>query len=343
MHSESPVSYGIRKMAVVIYDSYSGNDGHRLEYYDLFDVLLGATRTDSLWSALVTRKPVLVGALEASSALPKYAFLAVVRTILGRPTAALLFRPLPTLLGTGVRAKVKRLILRFVSKFTKGQTLTILPFSLEPRFEEIATSWIYDPQFWDWQFPAAVRFPIEGKLTERLHREALGRRICVAFGRQDIDKGFDRFVELFQERSDVRMEWLFAFGGKVDARLKEQLLQFQALGGAGTERFVTSPELFEFYSCADLVWCAYHPNYDQASGIFGRAMQLGIPVVVRSGSLIHRFCMAECIAHIAYDGDPRSFPLEQLPQKQDIAEAIERARRHFEQSLQQLKAALGIP
>src|ERR1700685_4165033 len=37
---------------------------------------------------------------------------------------------------------------------------------------------------------------------------------------------------------------------------------------------------------ADLVWSCYAPDYNQSSGIHGRAVQLGIPVVVRRGSYI---------------------------------------------------------
>ena len=37
---------------------------------------------------------------------------------------------------------------------------------------------------------------------------------------------------------------------------------------------------------ADLLWCCYNPIYDQSSGIFGRAIQIGRPTIVRKGSCL---------------------------------------------------------
>ncbi len=37
--------------------------------------------------------------------------------------------------------------------------------------------------------------------------------------------------------------------------------------------------------------------------MFGRAIQLGLPVLVRTGSLIHRLCLSESIPHIARGSD----------------------------------------
>ena len=53
------------------------------------------------------------------------------------------------------------------------------------------------------------------------------------------------------------------------------------------DRLLTDGEMMSLYACADVVWSCYSPEYDQASGIFGRAVQHGVPTVVRVGSNLH--------------------------------------------------------
>ncbi len=60
-------------------------------------------------------------------------------------------------------------------------------------------------------------------------------------------------------------------------------------GGLLIDRRLDDAELESLYVVSDVIWSCYAPEYDQASGIFGRALQLGVPVIVRRGSLLHRF------------------------------------------------------
>jgi hypothetical protein len=328
--------------SVILFDSHQGNDGHRAEYYALLSRLIGARRTASLAKAMFGREPVLVGALEASGALLRYAVLALVRAALGRRTAALLFRPLPALAATDFKLRFKRSLLGWIRRMRTAQTLTILPFSLEPGFARIASGWIYDPQFWDLHYPEAAPDHHKGSLATELRERAGMRRICCAIGRQDKDKGFDQFVAVYCQRPDLRESWLFAVGGTVDPALDSDAEALVAAGGMVLPRFIKQDELLDLYASADLIWCSYDPNYDQASGIFGRAKQLGIPVVVRTGSLIHRYCRNQALPHLAYSGDPSSLDLTAIPTKADPSEAARRARAEGRESLQRLKVALGL-
>ena len=328
--------------SVILYDSYEGNDGHRAEYYALLSRLIGARRTASLAQALFGREPVLIGALEASGALCSYAVLAFFRAALGRRTAALLFRPLPTLAAADFKLRFKRSLLGWIRRLHAGETLTILPFDLESGFARIASSWIYDPQFWDLHFPEAAPDHRKGPLAAELRERAGMRRICCAIGRQDKAKGFDQFVALYCQRPDLRESWLFAVGGTVDPALDADCNAFLEAGGMVLPRFVKHDELLDLYASADLIWCSYDPDYDQASGIFGRAKQFGIPVLVRTGSLIHRYCRNQTLPHLAYSGNPAGFDLAAIPASIDPPEAARRARAEGRESLHRLKAALGL-
>ena len=57
--------------------------------------------------------------------------------------------------------------------------------------------------------------------------------------------------------------------------------------------------MLALYSIADLAWCFYSPEYDQASGILGRALQFSVTPVVRKGSVSEWFCASERMPHIA--------------------------------------------
>ena len=75
--------------------------------------------------AVFSRRPVLVPMVEESFFI--YAATAVIRSLMGRSTAGLLFRPLPALYGKGVRLKAKYLLLALLRRFPRITTLTILP------------------------------------------------------------------------------------------------------------------------------------------------------------------------------------------------------------------------
>lgn len=276
--------------------------GHRASYLELFGQLVDGVRTTSLWRMLLARQPLLFLTLEGS--FGKYSFLAPMRALLGRRTVGLLLRPGPALRGTSFRLRTKRFLLKMLRRIPYVQTLTILPFSVEPRFSEIANGWIYDPQLWDLDDDTRTRVQTGGtELAASIRMAATKRRICVAIGTQHMKKGYDRFVQLYSASQGLRRRMLFASGGKVSEELSLFAKKFEDLGGYSLNRFITHEELLDFYAAADIVWCAYNPGYDQASGIFGRAVQLGLPVIVRRDSYLHRLSNTSGIEHIAIGDD----------------------------------------
>lgn len=328
--------------AVIIYDNYPGDDGHRGEYYALMARLIGSTRTSSLKTALFARQPVLDGAIEAS--VWSYVALCMLRSLMGRRTAGILFRPLPLIEGKLLRLRIKRFLLRLVRNLPGVATLTILPFELEPGFARFATGWMHDPQYWDLHYPQPIEAGrSEGELATAIRAAAGGRAVVAAIGRQDRAKGFDMFCSLYAARADLRDSCLFAFGGGVaEDQVGERLRAFEDAGGLSRARFISHDELLDLYATADAVWCCYDVNYDQASGVFGRAIQLGLPVIVRKGSLLERTCVIEGLPHLAYDGNPASFDITALPARQEPAVAAARARDWGKDSVTALRAFLGL-
>jgi hypothetical protein len=124
--------------------------------------------------------------------------------------------------------------------------------------------------------------------------EAAGqRRIVVALGRQDSSKGFELFSEAYSKSEEIQRNYIFVCAGSIHENMRQNIECLQATGAFVENREISDRELFELYNVADIIWCLYLPEYDQASGIFGRALQFGKLPLIRTGSLTHRFCETE--------------------------------------------------
>lgn len=326
---------------ITLYNTSKTDEGHRAPYILFLSKLFELRTTNSIFEALSSNYPVLIPMIEDSPA--RYFFVAISRALFGKRTAGFLFRPGPTIEHRSIRLLAKYYILRMMRRLSRVSTITIVPFSVEPRFATIATAWVNDPQLWDLDdSQISSRDQNSSDIGMSVSRTAAGRHVCVAIGRQDADKGFDLFTEIYTQNSELRQTTLFAFGGRVSSKLAAHLANFIAAGGHGYNRFITDTELLDLYSSADLVWCAYSSDYDQASGVFGRAIQLGIPVVVRRNSLIHRQCDLEKIRHIAIDNSSDWHMLSSPPKREPIRFALERAIRTRSENIARLNNALGI-
>jgi hypothetical protein len=296
-------------------------DGHRASYVSFTGKLLGGHRTNML-GLMFSSSPVMFLMIEESFSL--YVISSIWRSLFGWRTVGLLFRPKPALYGASVRLQLKRGLLKILRRIPSVKTLSIVPATLDSRISEIADDWLYDFQLWDMgdveidQFHGFSSGGVAGEAGElfsQLLKSAAGRKLLVAVGTQDRSKGFDEFAE-FCVSPGVRDNWLCASGGKVQENCQSYKSQVEAAGGYVLDRFISNDELLALYAASSVVWCAYSESYDQASGILGRAVQFGIPVIVRAGSYSHRFCQVEGIAHLAFDGQAGSLSdvIAELPQ-----------------------------
>lgn len=254
-----------------------------------------------------------------------YFIAAIIRAVQGKKTVGLLFRPKPAVEAKNFKLAIKKNMLNLLRKIESVSTLTIVPFYLNPKFTEIADDWIYDFQLWD--LTDKQREEVEkyrnNKELMTLNNVTTEKATLVAIGRQDEDKGFDKFVEFYNVRSN---EFNAVFGGKVTKELTSILTQFEVMGGISNNRFVTDSEVLQLYAMADFVWCVYSETYDQASGILGRAAQLGIPVIVRENSLMQQFCEQEGITYYLVDN------LEAVNKNAECIPAVDFSR-HSRQTL----------
>jgi len=182
------------------------------------------------------------------------------------------------------------MLFRILKKVPRLKVLTILPFDLEPHYAQVAHEGVHDPQFWDLMDGNRLENPPETELSREIESVAAGRKVVVYLGRIDLIKGFGFLSGIMAHDPDIDQGTLFVAAGRLLPDSKAAAADFVGRGrGYLIGEVIGDDELESLYGVADLVWCCYAPEYDQASGIFGRAMQYGVPVLVREGSVIARF------------------------------------------------------
>lgn len=259
--------------------------GHRESYQRLFCDLLGLTpSTGSAWRrfrSLVAAPYVLFATLDGEDVA--FLTVALIRAALGRPTVAFFLRPQGCFAGT-LKALAKRMLFRAMKQVRSVRILTILPFDMDPRYAEVADDWIYDPQLWDLWVDGPPVLP-DTDLSRRVEIARQGRKVMIFIGGVNLRKGFDSFVDTAEAEGETT---LFVSAGRVSPECAHHAVRLRELRMMVEDRFVTDDEILSLYKVADLAWCRYSPEYDQASGVFGRALQTGVEPVVREGSLLHR-------------------------------------------------------
>lgn len=314
---------------------YSGAEtGRRPSYFRTLERLFGARRA-GLLDILFSRAPVLFLMIEEAFLL--FVVVGLLRALTGRRTAGLLLQPMPMVLSPNLSYRWRRAGLQWLKRFRAIQVLTILPFSVFPKFSTIASGWIYDFQLWDLTDE-------EREAVELLRRERHpgDRLVVTAIGTQSRRKGFDLFANTYAGFAALRARFLFISCGRVVPAVAGHATVFRAAGGVAVNRSVSDAELLGAYAASDAVWCLYPPVGDSASGILGRAAQFGIPVVVRHGSLAHRLCIVENIQHVAATADGVASRLDGFLPPRDEARGRLAALRFAEHSEAALRAALGL-
>lgn len=259
------------------------NDGHRPSYNEVLSAAL-AKEGIALESNASSSDTDFFPMLDDN----KTAFfrMALLNSISRRRTVALFFRPMECFLRTSVKYRIKNLLFRTLRLLPNIQIITILPFSVEKRFATVAHNWINDPQFWDLRYLSAGGSAGSGPLSLEVRRRVQGRTVIAAMGAQNKIKGFEYFARIWLQHPELRKRYLFVAAGNVSEDCQSIAEEFAKADGLLFDRFVSDSELLELYHAADHIWSCYAPNYNQSSGIFGRAFQLAKPSIVREGSLL---------------------------------------------------------
>jgi len=275
---------------MVNFDFYSMSEsGHRLEYIKFSKVELGGARVFG-WDLLITKNPLLFLMVEESFFL--YILVALIRSLFGRRTVGLVFRGRECVQRSSLRLKVKYLVMRMLKRINNIRSISIVPFFVVPEIKNICDDWIYDFQFWDKGFlESLVEVAEVNKTVKSIEAQAKGRKVVCAIGKQDKSKGFDQFVRMYLSSETLREKYLFVSGGKVNDIDESLVKDFVESGGLLINKRISDSELVALYKAANVIWACYSPEYDQSSGVLGRALQYEKSVIVREGSIAEKLAI----------------------------------------------------
>lgn len=257
--------------------------GHHEAYQrflgDLFGLAPSTGKMDvARFRALVAAPHVLFASLDDD--VGGFVAVSLARALLGRHTAGLFLHPADCT-QPGMKGRIKAALFGMLRRVPRLSVLSILPFDLLPQTQNYVSGWIHDPQLWDQiDDPIAPDAEFVRMLTDR----AAGRKILAYLGWATAEKDFPHLARILATSPHLADNILPVAVGRVAPACRSAADGFVAAGGMLIDRFVSDAEISAAYDCADLIWVCYAPGYEQASGIFGRAVQLGRPVVIRQDS-----------------------------------------------------------
>lgn len=262
-------------------------DGHRRDYFRVLRRVLGGR---VIWGSIKNRWRVLLLARKlvcstCDDYLPSFFVLAILRALSGRPTIGLSVRSETIFQRFGMVQKIKGGMLKLLKRVPNIDVVTFMPYWVEPRLERYTAGWMYDLQYWDIPWLDLSSSESMTHLDDEVSSKASGRRIVATVGHQRRVKGIEYFMSLYDQAA-VREQFLFVCIGPnwdIDKALVERFVQ---AGGMFIDKHLRDDEVLCVYKWADIIWACYRPDYDQSSGVFGRAVQLQKPTVVRKGSYL---------------------------------------------------------
>jgi hypothetical protein len=272
--------------------------GHRQSYLDTFSRVFGLEPVSGPMNTVVLRRLVAADCLLFATLdenMLGFPAVAAIRSILGRPTVGIFLRPQTCFQTERWYHPVKRYAFRLLRRLPGLTIATITPFTVEPRYAEVAHVGVADPQYWDLQGESGSPHGEHTNLSDDVVKRARGRRILCVLGGLSTDKGLPFLTETLERSTSIADEVFVVVSGRVRPQDSEWIRRLEAAGAFVVNRFIADAELDSLYGIASLVWSCYAPDYDQASGIFGRAIQYGVPPIVREGSLISAFAAANGI------------------------------------------------
>lgn len=259
--------------------------GHRQSFVDMFCPMFGLAPSVGriglrrFWQ-LVQARRLMFGTLDDD--LRGFVAVILARALLGRKSCALFLRP-NTCLEPGLKPRIKWWLFAIISRLPRQTLLSILPFELTPGLKDVATAYVHDPQFWD-QIDADVQ--PDDAATQAIEHSLNGRPLMAFVGGMTPAKAFPYFAELYASSSELQNAFAVLALGSPHTDCLHAVEQLKTTSALVWDRRVSDEEILSAYRTSDVIWVHYAPGYEQASGIFGRAVQWQCRVILREGSKV---------------------------------------------------------
>lgn len=300
---------------------FGNNEGHRREYQELFTSLfdlvpiVGRVGSRNIW-ALKSARSLLFGTIEDHYI--GFVAVALLRAILGLPTVGIFLRPQKCFKANGtLRRTIKGWFFSGLKRVPQLSVCTIVPFAFAPHYAKVARFGVMDPHMWDKLKPATRAY--DADLASLVIEQAHGRRILAFLGSVTPIKGIEFLMSLLRQPGWPEDKIFVVVAGKVVADLEEPLQRILRSRVLVIDRTISDLELDTLYNYCDWIWACYRPDYDQASGIFGRAVQFGRVPIVRAGAQIDHIATELGLTAIRLDFDKVNDGMLTLDGSQEIA------------------------
>ncbi|WP_146673445.1 glycosyltransferase [Thioclava sp. F36-6] len=283
--------------------------GHRREYLTLFSRMFTLEASTGKVSRrnilrLARAKRLLFGTIDDDYL--GFFLVGMLRAALGRRTVGVFLRPQTCFNTSGLRYRIKKAAFATARMIPRLSVFTIVPFSVAPEYASIATGGLIDPQMWD-QY-GSRNDPLNEEIYEIIKNKAAGRKVLSFIGSVTEIKGTRLLNDLLNSPDWPADKLLLVIAGKFPHSNFDLADKADRIGSLVIDRYVTDQEISGIYQASDLVWCCYHPEYNQASGIFGRSIQFRRTPIVRRHSIIERVSKevsAQCVP-LDYESPTRS-------------------------------------
>lgn len=265
-------------------------EGHRSSYLQLFEEMfklhsiIGKFNLKIVVKMLLARK-LLFGTLDDSYFL--FIVVSIIRNIFRKPTVGLFLRPAQCFKNDKLIYKAKYKIFRLINKINLIRIVTIVPFAIKPEYSKIAREGIQDPHLWDMYKCLHNNRNLE--LENGILEKSEGKKIISFIGSVNDIKGIKLLCEMIAARPSLVHNFEFVVAGKFDVNAKSYINTLLEHDVNVIDRYIDESELSSLYFISQYIWCCYRPDYDQASGIFGRAIQYNRIPIIRKGALIEKY------------------------------------------------------
>lgn len=323
----------------------SNPSGHRSAYRDLLALELGCgtlTGPAKRYFLTLLRSPkVLFATLDGD--IDRFLLIALLRCLLLRRTCGLFIGPL-NYVGKPhtFRHELRALGFRLLKRLPLVSVLSVIPHSIRPELARITSGWIHDPQLWDLLSSQLISLPITN-LSREITAQKGSRTVVLFLGKGSHRKGLPDLVRLVR---GIEGEMLVVVAGRIMEECKSDAQELIDRGMIVEDRFISDEELLSLYGVADRVWCVYRPDYDQASGVFGRAVQLGVTPIIRAGTVLDDYASFMGVEAIRFcgrhDEDLEAFRLERgSSERAGCAVRGSMVREFRRDAVERIRRALG--
>jgi len=283
-----------------VHTSFFG--GHRYEYHklllELFDLKSSVGKVNSaIFISFMRVDKLLFSTVDDD--LIGFVWVGLGRSLVGKKTVGLFLRP-QSCFEKKIKGFLKRGICSLLKKNPMVSLVVIQPYIVNQKLEKVSDIWVHDPQLWDKIEDEEVETT---RLSERIQSKKNNRLVLSYFGKVTSYKGFDYLVQLFDANPGLIDFFTVFVGGVVDPDCDEVLKKGKEIGFKIKEGFLDEKDLMSMYRISDLVWSCYSPEYDQASGVFGRSVQHGCCSIVRKGSFLSKYACLFDINVMSFDLD----------------------------------------